>query len=69
MIVCGVQVTALVGTSPTFIQLVQTLYDAQFTGPYVVHTLHGCPQMVEFTREKVNIVLDTRRRAAVELTP
>lgn len=64
MILCGVHVTALVGTSPTFIQLVQKLYDEQYTGPYHVHALHGNPHRVYFPREGVTIVLDTKRKAA-----
>lgn len=56
-----VQVAALVGTQPTFIQLVQRLYDGRYTGPYTVHTLHGQPKQIEFHAEQVTIALDTRR--------
>lgn len=59
MLMCDVRV--IVGTTPTFIELVQKLYLERYTGPYVVHALHGNPQMVEFPREQVQIALDTRR--------
>lgn len=64
MTICGVSITTLFATSPTFIELVQRIYTEQYTGPYTVHTLHGNPQMVEFPREGARILLDTARKRA-----
>lgn len=44
---------------PTYAQLSQTLWDGGFTGPATVHWLHGRPQMVEFTSERVTLLLET----------
>lgn len=57
-------ILATLPAKPTFIALVQRLYDEGYTGPYTVHTLHGKPQAVEFVRERVVIALDTARKAA-----
>jgi hypothetical protein len=57
-------VLATLPAKPRFIELVQRLYLERYTGPYIVHALHGNPQSVEFTREQVIVTLDTARKAA-----
>lgn len=45
--------------TPTFVQWGQALWDQGYSGPTVVHWLHGRPQMVEFKTEGVLLKLET----------
>ncbi len=45
--------------NPSYVQFGQTCWDGGFTGPTIVHWLHGRPQMVDFQREGVRLTLQT----------
>lgn len=51
-------------TTPTFSQFLNTLWAGSYTGPTLVHWLHGRPQMVEFPTEGARITLDTAPASA-----
>ncbi len=43
---------------PTYVQYSQTCWNGGYTGPVLVHWLHGRPQMVEFKAEGVILKLE-----------
>jgi hypothetical protein len=44
--------------TPTMIQFIQSLWDQNYSGPTVVHWLHGRPQAVFFQTEGVMLKLE-----------